>query len=233
MDGERHADASTLPRHRWRGRGKEFDVSERVPIFLYARDPILEAGLASQLRHRPEVEMVGDGRVDEARVAVVVADGVDEETVRVLRALQRNGVPRLVLVASILEGNDLVAVVEAGVSGVLWRSEATIDRLLAVILSAAAGEGTVPPDLLGRLLDQVGRLQRQVLDPRGFTFAGLSGREIEVLRLVADGHETKEIAARLCYSERTVKNVLHEITTRLQLRNRSHAVAYAMREGLI
>jgi DNA-binding NarL/FixJ family response regulator len=91
----------------------------------------------------------------------------------------------------------------------------------------------VPPDLLGRLLDQVGRLQRQVLDPRGFTFAGLSGREIEVLRLVADGHDTKEIAATLCYSERTVKNVLHEITTRLQLRNRSHAVAYAMREGLI
>jgi len=208
-------------------------VSERVPVFLYARDPILQAGLASQLRHRPEVEVVGDAQVDEARVAVVVADGVDEETVRVLRALQRNGVPRLVLVASFLDGNDLVAAVEAGVSGVLRRSEATLDRLLAVVRSAAAGEGTVPPDLLGRLLDQVGRLQRQVLDPRGFTFAGLSGREIEVLRLVADGHDTKEIAAKLCYSERTVKNVLHEITTRLQLRNRSHAVAYAMREGLI
>jgi len=208
-------------------------VSERVPVFLYARDPILQAGLASQLRHRPEVDVVGDAQVDEARVAVVVADGVDEETVRVLRALQRNGVPRLVLVASFLDGNDLVAAVEAGVSGVLRRSEATIDRLLAVVLSAAAGEGTVPPDLLGRLLDQVGRLQRQVLDPRGLTFAGLSGREIEVLRLVADGHDTKEIAAKLCYSERTVKNVLHEITTRLQLRNRSHAVAYAMREGLI
>jgi len=224
-----------LPRHRRRGgqHGKELEVSERVPVFFYARDPILQAGLASQLRHRPEVEVVGEEQVDEARVAVVVADSVDEQTVRVLRALQRNGVPRLVLVASFLEGNDLVAAVEAGVSGVLRRAEATIDRLLAVILSTAAGEGTVPPDLLGRLLDQVGRLQRQVLDPRGFTFAGLSGREIEVLRLVADGHDTKEIAAKLCYSERTVKNVLHEITTRLQLRNRSHAVAYAMREGLI
>jgi DNA-binding NarL/FixJ family response regulator len=208
-------------------------VSERVPVFLYASDPILQAGMASQLRHRPELEVLGEGQVDEAKVAVVVADSVDAETVRVLRALQRGGVPRLVLVASFLEGNDLAAAVEAGVSGVLRRGEATIDRLLSVILSAAAGEGTVPPDLLGRLLDQVGRLQRQVLDPRGFTFAGLSSREIEVLKLVADGHDTKEIAARLCYSERTVKNVLHEITTRLQLRNRSHAVAYAMREGLI
>ena len=208
-------------------------MTERVCVYLYAADPILQAGLASQLRHRPEVELVSEGRLDAARVAVVVADAVDEQTVRVLKALQRGGVPRLVLVASFVEANDLVMAVQAGVSGVLRRAEASIDRLLSVILSAAAGEGTVPPDLLGRLLEQVGRLQRQVLDPRGLTFAGLSGREIEVLRLVAEGHDTREIATRLCYSERTVKNVLHEITTRLQLRNRSHAVAYAMREGLI
>ncbi len=53
------------------------------------------------------------------------------------------------------------------------------------------------------------------------------------MRLVADGHDTSEIAAQLCYSERTVKNVLHDLNTRLQLKNRSHAVAYAVREGLI
>jgi len=54
-----------------------------------------------------------------------------------------------------------------------------------------------------------------------------------VLRLIADGCDTSEIANRLAYSERTVKNVLHDVTTRLQLRNRSHAVAYALRQGLI
>ena len=54
-----------------------------------------------------------------------------------------------------------------------------------------------------------------------------------MLRLVADGYDTAEIAQQLAYSERTVKNVLHDVTTRLQLRNRSHAVAYALREGLI
>jgi DNA-binding NarL/FixJ family response regulator len=79
----------------------------------------------------------------------------------------------------------------------------------------------------------VGKLQRQVLAPRGLTFSGLTPREAEVLRLVADGLDTCEIASRLCYSERTVKNVLHDLNTRLQLRNRSHAVAYAVREGLI
>ena len=65
------------------------------------------------------------------------------------------------------------------------------------------------------------------------SFTGLATREIEVLRLVADGFGTSEIAHQLSYSERTVKNVLHDITTRLQLRNRSHAVAYALRQGLI
>ena len=208
-------------------------VTERIRIFLYSGDPILQTGIAAQLRPRPEVILVDADEVDSAQVAVVVTDSVDEETLRVLHALQRGGVPRLVLLASFVDAVDLARAVEAGVCGVLRRQDVTVDRLLSVILAAAAGEGTVPPDLLGRLLDQVGRLQRQVLDPRGFILAGLSEREIEVLRLVADGLDTREIAARLCYSERTVKNVLHEVITRLQLRNRAHAVAYAVREGLI
>ena len=65
------------------------------------------------------------------------------------------------------------------------------------------------------------------------TLGQLSSREADVLRLVAEGRDTSEIAEELCYSERTVKNVLHDLTTRLQLRNRTHAVAYALREGLI
>jgi len=136
-------------------------------------------------------------------------------------------------VASRLDDGDLVSAVEVGVVGLVRRDEATPDRLVEVITSAATGEGSVPPDLLGRLLDQVGQLQRQVLSPRGLTFTGLATREIDVLRLVADGFSTGEIAVELCYSERTVKNVLHDITTRLHLKNRSHAVAYALRQGLI
>ena len=84
-----------------------------------------------------------------------------------------------------------------------------------------------------RLLEQVQRLQRQVLAPRGLTLTGLSKRETDVLRLLADGHDTADIARTLCWSERTVKNIVHDVTTRLQLRNRAHAVAYAVREGLI
>lgn len=206
---------------------------ECIPVAVHARDPISAAGVASQLRHRPEVQVLRAPDLDLARVAIIVVDAMDEDAVALLRSVQRRGQCRTVLVASALEDGDLVSAVEVGVVGLVRRAEATPERLVDVITRAASGEGSVPPDLLGRLLDQVGKLQRQVLTPRGLTFTGLATREVQVLRLVADGMSTGEIAVELSYSERTVKNVLHDITTRLQLRNRSHAVAYALRQGLI
>jgi DNA-binding NarL/FixJ family response regulator len=214
-------------------------MSERIPVLVVARDPVSKAGVVSQLRHRPEVTVLDDGvadtRADElsSLVAVVAADDVDEDTVRTLRAVRRGGCARVVLVATRLDDAGVVDAAEAGVCGLVRRSEATPERLVHVVRTAATGDGSVPPDLLGRLLDHVGRLQRQVLAPRGLSFSGLSSREADVLRLVADGLDTGEIANQLAYSERTVKNVLHDVTTRLQLRNRSHAVAYALRSGLI
>jgi DNA-binding NarL/FixJ family response regulator len=206
----------------------------RTLVHVHARDPISQAGVASQLRPRPEVRVLHASDLDQtAEVEVVIVDYLDDEAITMLRSLQRRGDVKVVLVASHLEDGDLVTAVEAGVVGLLRRAEATPERLVAVITSAAAGEGSVPPDLLGRLLDQVGRLQRNVLGPRGITLTGLAAREIEVLRLIADGMDTCQVATELSYSERTVKNILHDVTTRLQLRNRSHAVAYAVREGLI
>ncbi|AEE44331.1 response regulator transcription factor [Cellulomonas fimi] len=206
---------------------------ERVSVWVSARDPISEAGVVSALRPRPEVRVVPLEEAASAQVAVVVADAVDDDALRLVRMVRRQSPAQAVLVAGRLEDGDVVTAVEAGVLGLVRRAEATPDRLVRVICGAATGEGSVPPDLLGRLLDQVGTLQRQVLRPRGLTFTGLASREIEVLKLVADGYDTAEIAQHLSYSERTVKNVLHDVTTRLQLRNRSHAVAYALREGLI
>jgi DNA-binding NarL/FixJ family response regulator len=67
----------------------------------------------------------------------------------------------------------------------------------------------------------------------GLNLGGLSAREIDVLRLAADGFDTGEIALKLSYSKRTVTNILHDVTSRFHLTNRTHAVAYAIREGLI
>jgi DNA-binding NarL/FixJ family response regulator len=206
---------------------------QRVGVFVDAWDPILKAGVVSHLRPRPEIRLLAGSDSEQADVTVVVVDTIDDRTMELLKRLQRSSESRLVLVASGLDDSDVVAAAEAGVVGLLRRHEASADRLVNAILCAVCGEGTVPSDLLGQLLGQVGALQRGFLGPRGLTFNGLATREIEVLRLVADGCDTHEIADKLAYSERTVKNVLHDVTTRLQLRNRSHAVAYALRQGLI
>ena len=208
-------------------------MSAPITTYIHCTDPISLAGVVSQLRLRPEVRVVEELEVDTAWVAVVVAEHLDDDTARVIRGLCRADRPRIVLVATTIDESTLGVAAEAGVAGLLRRTDATADRLVQAILRVAAGEGVVPPDLLGRLLEQVGSLQRQVLAPRGLTFSGLTRREADVLRLLADGLDTSEIASQMCYSERTVKNVLHDLTTRLQLRNRTHAVAYAVREGLI
>lgn len=208
-------------------------MKERVAVAVTAFDPISQAGIASQLRFCQEVQLVCPGDGAPAAVTIVVVDRVDEQAVQAIRTAQRHGGARVVVVATQVEGADLLAAVTAGCCGLLRRIEASPDSLVAAIRAAAAGDGTLPPDLLGRLLEQVGRLQRDALTPRGITPAGLSKRELHVLRLVADGHATHQIARELAYSERTVKNIIHDVTTRLQLRNRAQAVAYAVREGLI
>jgi DNA-binding NarL/FixJ family response regulator len=206
---------------------------ERIPVFVYATDPVSQIGLAGQLRARPEVRIVEDSDVDSARVAVIVVEVVDDEVVRVIRAIQRNGCPRVVLVVTHLDERGMLAAVEAGACGFLRRGDTRAESMVQTICAAAAGDGSVPPDLLGRLLNQVSFMQQEVLAPRGLSFSRLSDREVDVLRLLSEGHDTAEVARRLCYSERTVKNVLQDMTRRHNLRNRTHAVAYALRQGLI
>jgi DNA-binding NarL/FixJ family response regulator len=204
---------------------------ERVPISVFADDPVSQAGMMSSFRPRPEVIVV-DPDDERVLVAVVVTDTVDECTLQTLRSLQRRRC-RSLLVVRTIDDAALGQAVEAGLTGLIRRADATPERLARAVCSVAKGDGTVPPDLLGRLLAQIGRVQRQLLSPRGFNLTGLCQREIEILRLIAEGMDTAEIATTLSYSERTVKNVLHDVTSRLQLRNRSHAVAYALKQGMI
>lgn len=208
-------------------------MKERVAVAVTAFDPISLAGIASQLRYRQEIQLVDACDGAQPAVVIVVVDRVDEQAVHSIRAALRNGGARVIVVASQVEGTDLLAAVEAGCCGLLRRTDASPEQLIAAINAAVAGDGTLPPDLLGRLMQQVGRLQRDALAPRGLTPVGMSKRELHVLRLVAEGHATSHIARELAYSERTVKNIIHNVTTRLQLRNRAQAVAYAVREGLI
>lgn len=208
-------------------------ATTRTHVLVRATDPILQNGVCMALRTRPEVWLVGEDADVTETVALVAADRFDDRTTQLLRAVQAQGFTKIVLIAGEVAEAEVLTAVESGVCAVARRAEATPDLLVRLVKAAAAGEGALPPDLLGRLLSQVSRLQRHVLEPRGLQLAGISARESEVLRLVASGLSTQEIAEKLCYSQRTVKSILHDVTNRFQLKNRAHAVAYALREGLI
>ncbi len=205
---------------------------ERARVFISAGDAISRDGIASQVRGQ-SVDIVDERHLDAGVVTLLVTDEVDEEAVREIRTIRRRGGERVVLVATRIDDAGLLAAVEAGVGAIVRREEANARTLRDAIVTCAAGDGALPPDLLGRLLNQMGTLQRNVLGPRGLTLAGLTEREISVLRLLADGLDTAEVGHELFCSERTVKYIVHDVTSKLNLRNRTHAVAYALRRGLI
>ena len=211
----------------------DMNATARTQVLVRATDPILQNGVSAALRTRQEVWLVSDDTDPAGTVALVAADRFDDRAAQLLRVLQGRGFSRIVLVSGEMAEAEILTAVEAGVCAVARRAEATPEMLVRLVKAAAAGEGALPPDLLGRLLNRVSRLQRHVLEPRGLQLAGITTREGEVLRLVASGLSTQEIAEKLCYSQRTVKSIIHDVTNRFQLKNRAHAVAYALKEGLI
>ncbi|MCX4781766.1 helix-turn-helix transcriptional regulator [Streptomyces sp. NBC_01264] len=209
-------------------------MPNRISVFVHALDSISELGVIAALRLRPEVHIVERQDADPDTVAVLVVDEIDDAAVSLVKSTRGQGIQRIVLVASSLEDNGVFAAAEAGISGLARRKDVTADGLVQVITSVNRGAGVLPPDLVGSLLKQVSKLQHQASVPRGGQrYSGITDREADVLRLVSQGLDTNEIAQELCYSERTVKNTLHAINNRFNLRNRPHAVAYAIREGLI
>ncbi|MGW7278025.1 helix-turn-helix transcriptional regulator [Streptomyces sp. NPDC054844] len=206
-------------------------ADRRVPVAVSAPDPISREGAVSQLRRHPEIDLREES--GPGTVALLIEDALDEAALTRLRRIVRSEGARAVLVVGAIRESELLDVVECGVGAIVWRHEATAHRLVQAVLAASRGDGDLPADLLGRLINQVGTLHRGAAGRPGAPSLGLTPREVDVLRLVAEGLDTGEIAGKLSYSERTVKNVMHGLTTRLHLRNRAHAVAYALREGYI
>jgi DNA-binding NarL/FixJ family response regulator len=206
-------------------------MSEVVAIRLDSPDPIAEIGVLVQLKGRTEVVIAGpQGR---PAVALAVLAGIDDEAVQWLRGLRAGSGLPIVVVIGPAEPAELVALVESGACGILGRGEATASRLVRAIQLAAAGQGDLPPALVRHLLDRAGQRSRDQSAPRGRPLAGLTGREREVLRLLADGMSTREVAARLAYPERTVTGVVQDVMLRLNVRNRTQAVASAVRNGWV
>jgi DNA-binding NarL/FixJ family response regulator len=197
-----------------------------VAVAVLASDPITQAGAVSLLQAHPDIRLA-DGHAD---VLLVMEEHITEVA---LAEIRTESATHVVLVVEHFRESDLMSLLECGVVAILPRRETGGAELIGAVLNAGDGTANLPPRLQGALLAQVQRMQRDVLEPNGLTLSGLAARECDVLRLVAEGFGTEEIATKLCYSERTVKNVLYGLMTRCGLSNRAHAVAYALRAGAI
>ncbi|GAB7039092.1 LuxR C-terminal-related transcriptional regulator [Catenuloplanes sp. NPDC020197] len=188
-----------------------------VRISLVAGDPLDRAGLLACLDGAAGLSVVDDG----AEVLVVAGERL---SAAVIDALRHSTAPAVLVVGEITD-EELLRAVRHRVAAVVPRAAATADRLIDTVTAVRAGNGVLPPDLVGRLL--------RLIERAGPATAGLHPREVRIIALLADGLNTEEIGRRLFLSDRTVKNVVHELTSRLGLRNRAHAVAYAIRSGAI
>lgn len=204
---------------------------ERLRTVLHAGDPITVEGIACYLRTRPEIQLLKWSALAEADVLVMSAEVVDVETMKILQRASASASAKILLLANEVRESDLATAVKYGVVSVLSRQHATGERILTTLASIRHGQRA--EEHLDRLLTELERVRHDVLRPRGAGEPGLSPRERQVLRLLADGCDTAQIALAMSYSERTVKNIVQAVLSRMNLRNRAHAVAYAMRSGIL
>lgn len=207
---------------------------KQIRVSVRSDDAVVRTGMETMLRQHPELLLLDRDDASAAAVLVLCVDVVDEESLAAMRRSMTDGPARTLLLVGAIREARLLDVIELGVATVVRRREIGPGDMLRLITAVESGAGELPPDLLGALLAQVGRARRaQSADGVPFFVPGLSDREVEVIRLVAEGLDTHEMAVKLNYSERTIKNVLHWLMTRQHLRNRAHAVAYAAQHGYL
>lgn len=207
-----------------------------VSVAVLAGDPLTGQGAVAHLRARPEVRVLGAELQHEAEVVLIVVDRITADTLKLMERVadeSANEDARFVLVGDGVREHHLLRAVTCGLVSVIPRREADFDRILRAIVEMREGRLEMPGVALGWIVGQLRAIHRDVLEPNGLTSAGLETREVDVLGLLAEGLSTFEIAQRLNYSERTVKNIIHGVLTRLKLRNRAHAVAFAVRTGAL
>jgi DNA-binding NarL/FixJ family response regulator len=138
---------------------------------------------------------------------------------------------RVVVLTISADDDDVMDAVMAGACGYLLK-DSSIQDLIVGIRAAAAGESLISPQIAGKLLQRL-RAQSTSEDAAATIRAELSDREIEVLKLIANGKDNAQIARDLFISPKTVKNHISNILLKLQIDNRIQAAVYAVRSGIV
>ena len=195
--------------------------------------PVVRAGLRALLDGAVDIDVVGEAATpDEAAALVASLDpdlvlmdlqfGQDRTGADATRQIRSTDAAPYVLVLTNYDSDgDILGAVEAGASGYLLK-DTPPDELLAAIRAAAAGESALAPAVASRLM-------ARMRAPR----VSLSAREIEVLRLVAEGASNVDVAARLHITDATVKSHLVHVFSKLGVGSRTAAVSEARALGIL
>ncbi|MFI9542831.1 LuxR C-terminal-related transcriptional regulator [Streptomyces sp. NPDC052016] len=206
-------------------------ITRSPTVAIMASDPITQQGVVAYLRSRPQVEVLDCDHSAQADMVVILDTDVTSATLAgIRREAQKsaNREMRIVLVANSITERQLTDMVGHRLVGFLPRRQTGMPQILAAVLDGWAGHALLPAALVRSLIEDLRVLQADEASPVGFT-----EREISIVRLLAEGWTTEEIADKLGYSERTIKNTLHSLNVRLGLRNRAHAVGYGARLGIL
>ena len=193
--------------------------------------------------------------LEEQGVAVVGEAGGGGDAVRLVRELEHdvvvmdlnmpgmNGVEatrfitsespltRVVVLTISDQDADVLDAIVAGACGYLLK-DSTIQELIAGIQSAAIGESLISPNIASKVLQRV-RASSSDRSAEEAIRSELSDREIEVLKLIANGKDNAQIASDLVISPKTVKNHISNILMKLQIENRIQAAVFAVRSGIV
>jgi DNA-binding NarL/FixJ family response regulator len=192
------------------------ELAEGIEVVGEASDGQQAVRLAKELR--PDVVLMD--------VRMPVLDGIEAT-----RRLARAGVASRVLVLTTFDLDEYVyAAVQAGASGFLLK-DAPREQLVTAVRTVARGEALLAPAITRRLIERF--ISRPAPARSAHALAGLSARELEVLRLLARGLSNAEIAAELFLGEATVKTHLARVFTKLDIRDRVQAVVWAYESGLV
>jgi DNA-binding NarL/FixJ family response regulator len=210
---------------------------KRVAVAVLATDPVTGEGTIALISSHPQLTMVGAARCDAADVLLVLAEEVTEDALVRMECASRHGdrtaPARIVLVANSIEEHQLRRAIDVGLASLLPRRETGIGRIVDAVVAAGAGRAPLPGTRPHTLLAQLRSTGPDLPGQDCCALVGLATREVDVLRLLSDGLDTTEVAVQLNYSERTVKNIIRGVLERCGLRNRTHAVAFALRRGVL
>ncbi len=220
--------------------------AERITVFVVDDHDVVRKGLRFYLSAHSEIAIVGEAGDAQSAVEgvaehvpdVVLMDLVlplkpgteptDQGGVQATRHIRQvSPHTRVVVLTSFSQDELIFSAIKAGALSYLLK-DADAETVLNAIHAAGRGEAILHPRIAQRLMAEV-TAPAQTHDPA----MGLTAREMQVLRLVAQGHTNAGIAAELGISERTVKAHVSNLLGKLHLSDRTQAAVYAWREGLM